>query len=351
MLRLFQTWGADFFSDRDVGSFIFQENVPRHSTYHLKAHRISNNMVAKLPYIHIALPANIHPIHNLSLGHHLEETTTFYRLNEITVHAKLINPPCLAHYTKNNKVKDRYTTSNAILYQHRTLGNKVDHHKTKVKILILQQTLNLHREAMSESWNTYHNKKTSSLTSFKILTGDDPTVTDNVGYLPTINGSSNTNVYCQISAQISAQPVTEIVQSMDLMKIVCIVHDAKAVKMTWKHPNQNTITIRLIPHHLHTAVKNREVISRCWIVRPLHCAWCNSRRSHCWGYGWSHVQQGSPWVMIAQDKLANSQPQKVVMKWRPQLWAYIPASESDEIDTLTMSHAPSSEGDEMDNPL
>ena len=42
---------ADFMSDFDVGACIFKENmtIKRHSTYHLKAHRIRNNMVLKQP--------------------------------------------------------------------------------------------------------------------------------------------------------------------------------------------------------------------------------------------------------------------------------------------------------------
>ncbi len=38
-----------FFNDLDVGACIFYENVSIEiSTYHLKAHRISNNMILKL---------------------------------------------------------------------------------------------------------------------------------------------------------------------------------------------------------------------------------------------------------------------------------------------------------------
>ena len=41
---LFQSWGADFFCDLDVGACIFEENVP----YHLKTLRIEQQWGTKI---------------------------------------------------------------------------------------------------------------------------------------------------------------------------------------------------------------------------------------------------------------------------------------------------------------
>ena len=42
------TRGAEISSNFDVGACIFEMCLQKHSTYHWKAHRISNNMVKKL---------------------------------------------------------------------------------------------------------------------------------------------------------------------------------------------------------------------------------------------------------------------------------------------------------------
>ena len=91
----------------------------------------------------------------------------------------------------------------------------------------------------------------SNWTGFNIKTRDDVTVIqDNVGYLPTINAPAT-----QMSTvnEVLNQSLS-IMQSLNQTKIVCVFDQAlyaKAIEITWKHPDkfQNTIIVRLGVFH------------------------------------------------------------------------------------------------------
>ena len=211
----------------------------------------------------VALPANIHPGIFTTLAwdniDHMEETTsgggTSHRVNGIAVQAQPTNPMPARTMPAVVKAKQRSIDALPPMLPAYNAGQRVGPSQTNSADVDTEAQTRLARQknlvwVMARS-SQQEDQSISSWTGFNIKTRDDVTVIqDNVGYLPTINAPA-TQMY--IVNEVLNQSLS-IMQSLNQTKIVCVFDQAlyaKAVEITWKHPDkfQNTIITRLGVFH------------------------------------------------------------------------------------------------------
>ena len=211
----------------------------------------------------VALPANIHPGIFTTLAwdniDRLEETTsgggTSHRVNGIAVQAQPTNPVPARTMPAVVKAKQRSIDALPPMLPAYNAGQRVGPSQTNSADVDTEAQTRLARQknlvwVMARS-SQQEDQSISSWTGFNIKTRDDVTVIQyNVGYLPTINAPAT-----QMSTvnEVLNQSLS-IMQWLNQTKIVCVFDQAlyaKAVEITWKHPDkfQNTIITRLGVFH------------------------------------------------------------------------------------------------------
>lgn len=208
------------------------------------------------------LPSNIFPSLFTTLAwdniDRLEETLsgegTSHRVNGIAVQEKMtVLVPDQPRPTVA-RTKKRSIDAPPLMLPTYNAGQRAGPPMTKTTEVVADMETKLARQKnlvwMLSRMLQEKDQSVSSWTGFNIKTREEVAVTpDNIGYLPTINAPAT-----QMSTvnEILKQSL-HIQQSLGLTKIVCVFDQAlyaKAVEITWKHPEQfSSIIIRMGAFH------------------------------------------------------------------------------------------------------
>eukprot|EP00745_Piridium_sociabile_P027749 TRINITY_DN44663_c0_g1_i3.p1 TRINITY_DN44663_c0_g1~~TRINITY_DN44663_c0_g1_i3.p1 ORF type:complete len:1606 (-),score=395.32 TRINITY_DN44663_c0_g1_i3:590-5317(-) len=211
----------------------------------------------------VVLPVNIYPGTFTTLAwdniDRLEETDsgggTSHRVNGIAVQAKSAEPLPTKDLPSVDKTKKRSIGAPVPLLATYNAGERVGPPQSKTAEAETAEATQSAREKnlvwIMARASVQEDQFVCGWTGFNILTRLSRKVSqDNIGYLPTINAPATqlSTVHEVLNQSLS------IMQSLGLSTIVCVFDQAlyaKAVEITWKHPDKflNTIILRLGVFH------------------------------------------------------------------------------------------------------